>query len=158
MSDSYLDQLFSALAVEEEPEELKQIQTEIWDVWMESGEDDIDYLVEQGIEELNGQAFSRAIETFSKVTRLAPDYVEGWNKRATAYYLRGDFKTALADIQTVLGLEPRHFGALSGQASIYLAIGDIKRALRSLEQILNLMPYEEDLQVQIKELRKKLDK
>ncbi|MEM7375616.1 MAG: hypothetical protein AAF587_43895 [Bacteroidota bacterium] len=157
MSASYLDQLFMKLADETRQEEIEQIQTEIWDLWMQSGEEEIDQLVEEGISNMNEQEFTQAIDIFSKVVELEPDFAEGWNKRATAYYLRGDFKTSLKDIVTTLKLEPRHFGALSGRASIYLAIGDIKRALRSLEQVLSLMPYEEDLQDQVEALRKKLE-
>ena len=60
------------------------------------------------------------------VDRL-PDYAEGWNQRATVYYMLGNYEASLADIDKVLEFEPRHFGALSGRCMIYLAQG--KRAL-----------------------------
>ena len=151
-----LDQLFAALAIETRSEKIEELQTEIWDLWMQSGDQEIDELLEEGIGWMNEQKFTKAIQTFSEVTEQVPAFAEGWNKRATAYYLRGDFKTSLKDIDATLKLEPRHFGALSGQASIYLAIGDVRRALRCLEKVLRLMPYEEDLQNQVKALREKL--
>jgi len=52
-----------------------------------------------------------AIKLLDAVTRLKPDYVEGWNRRATLRFAEKDFGGALADIQQVLGREPRHFGA-----------------------------------------------
>lgn len=157
MSASYLDQLFIQLADETQQETIEQIQTEIWDLWMQSGNEEVDDMIEDGIVCMNDRDFTRAIEIFSEAIELEPEFAEAWNKRATAYYLRGDFKTSLKDITATLKLESRHFGALSGRASIYLAIGDIKRALRSLEQVLGMMPHEEDLQNQVDALRKKLD-
>ena len=55
-----------------------------------------------------------AIEHFTALIDHAPDFAEGWNARATAYYQTGDFGPSIADIGQVLTLNPRHFGALVG--------------------------------------------
>ena len=61
-----------------------------------------------------------------------PDYAEGWNQRATLYFIMGNLDASLADIEKVLALEPRHFGALSGRVMIYLKQGKRGDALKDM--------------------------
>ena len=74
-----------------------------------------------------------AIAEFGRVIEMAPDFAEGWNKRATAYYLNDELEASVADIQRTLVLEPRHFGALSGMGLIFLQSGDPRGALAAFE-------------------------
>ena len=61
---------------------------------------------------------------FDEIIAAAPHLAEGWNKRATAYYQRGDYRASLADIAETLRREPRHFGALWGQADMLRQLGE----------------------------------
>ena len=70
-----------------------------------------------------------------------PDYAEGWNQRATLYYMMGDFERSIADCAKVLALEPRHFGALSGRALMYLQLGKRALALRDMAAALAIHPF-----------------
>ena len=45
----------------------------------------------------------------------APDFAEGWNARATAYYQAGEFGPSVADIGHVLTLNPRHLDVYKRQ-------------------------------------------
>ena len=75
------------------------------------------------------------------MVKLRPDYVEGWNRRATLYYLQNDYAHSLEDIEQVLVREPRHFGALAGLGMIMQDLGDEKRALDAFRKALAVNPY-----------------
>ena len=60
-----------------------------------------------------------ALKLLDAVVKLRPDYIEGWNRRATIYYLQDDYPHAIQDIEQVLSREPRHFGALAGLGMIF---------------------------------------
>ncbi|MEM7657676.1 MAG: hypothetical protein AAF399_16210 [Bacteroidota bacterium] len=149
MSQRTLDQLFLDLVAETRQESLRELQELIWDKWMFHENDYLRALMEKGIQVMGEGEMNEAIASFSQVIDLDPAYPEGWNKRATAFFLRGNYKNSIEDITQALVLEPRHFGALSGLASIYLTIGDKKKALRSLQTILSLMPHDDRIQEQV---------
>lgn len=157
VSDKYeLDILFDRLKRVEDPNEVQMIEAEIWELWMDSGVPEIDVLMEIGCKALSDGDYTKAIKTFTTITQKMPQYAEGWNKRATAYFMRGELKASVEDINQVLALEERHFGALSGLASIYLTIGDNKGALIALEHMLTICPNQPGLEEQVFELYQKL--
>ena len=68
-----------------------QAERAMWQVWSRSGDTEADRLLGVGIQQMNAGAPEAAIETFSRVIGLRPDFAEGWNKRATVYYLIGQY-------------------------------------------------------------------
>jgi tetratricopeptide (TPR) repeat protein len=98
----------------------------VWTLWSRSGDAEVDKLLQGGIRDMNQGRMAQAVETFTRVIERKPDFVEGWNKRATAYYLMEDLEQSLKDCDEVIKRNPRHFGALSGYGLIY-----IKRASSS---------------------------
>ncbi len=151
-----LDELFEHLRITEDPDDISLLQDQIWAIWLDSGEASLDYLIGQGSKAITRKDLSSAIELFTQAIELAPHWPEAWNKRATAYYLRGNLKAAKDDIEETLRLEPRHFGALSGLAAIYTTIGDLQNALTTAERLRQLVPGDEGVQQQVKELREQL--
>src|SRR5262245_17543061 len=101
----------------------------LWLLWSRSGDAAIDALMARGIEEMQGDQHAEAIKTFSEVIRRKPDFAEGWNKRATAYYLAAEYQRSLADCDEVLKRNPSHFGALSGAGQIHYALENYELAL-----------------------------
>ena len=77
---------------------------------------------------------------FSEIIRRKPAFAEGWNKRATIYYLLGRHAESLKDCAEVIKRNPIHFGALSGYAQIYAALGDPERALDYYQRALKVNP------------------
>ena len=111
--DNRLDFLFERLA-DPELEDWEAVEQEVWQLWSQSGSRSIDFLLELGTQSMAQGDLGTAIERFNVVIENAPEFAEGWNKRATAYFLMQRFSLSVADIETTLSLEPRHFGAMSG--------------------------------------------
>ena len=101
----------------------------IWRIWSRSGDEAIDERLMRGVERMNAGALDDALDLFNGVVRDRPNFAEGWNKRATVYYLLGRDSESLADCDKVLALNPRHFGALSGAGQIHLRGGRPQQAL-----------------------------
>jgi tetratricopeptide (TPR) repeat protein len=93
----------------------------------------------------------------SAVVKLRPDYVEGWNRRATLYYLQNDYTRSLQDIEQVLRREPRHFGALAGLGMIMQELGDDRRALDAFRKALAVNPHLEKVPELVKTLTEKVE-
>ena len=122
------DALFRALR-DPDDETRARAERAIWQVWARSGRPEVDALYRIGIDEFERGQLDRAIETFTQVIKLEPGFAEAWNKRATLYFLTGDFRRSIADCDEVLKRNPRHFGALSGYAQIQLLLENYERAL-----------------------------
>ncbi len=152
-----LDDLFARLREATAPAEIATLQDGIWQIWLSAGHPLLDKRLESGMRALSADDYTLAIEEFSFLVETAPDYAEGWNKRATAYYLRGEYKAALRDVRETLRREPRHFGALSGWAGMLRALGDAPGTLRALLRLEALCPAWPGLQDQLRTLREELE-
>jgi tetratricopeptide (TPR) repeat protein len=125
----------------------------LWEIWSRSGDEDIDHLLRAGIVEMQHGQLEASIDTFSEVIRRQPEFAEGWNKRATVYYLIGEYRKSAADCDEVLKRNPSHFGALSGYGMIWLRLDEPARALERFEQALAVNPNLESVRETIDELR-----
>ena len=88
--------------------------------------------------------FEKANRAYSEIIALEPDYVEGWNRRATVKFLLGDFYGSLRDIEEVLKRQPRHFGAISGSGLIHMHNKNFEEAYKSYKKLLEIDPQNED--------------
>ena len=155
-SDKRLPSLFARLKVTKNDFEALSIENEIWGIWMESGDADVDALMERGVGAMNVGDFETALAAFNRVIEVKPKFAEGWNKRATLYYLMQRYDDSVQDIARTLELEPHHFGALSGLGLINGALGRYKVAIDAWEQALEVDPHLAGAKDRIKELRQKL--
>jgi Flp pilus assembly protein TadD len=71
----------------------------------------------------------------------APDFAEGWNKRATLRYLARDFTGAIEDCRETLARKPHHFGALAGQGLCHMALGQSRDAAAKFRGALDVHPH-----------------
>ena len=130
----------------------------VWQVWMRSGEPDIDALLQSGIRHMEQRQMGLAVDAFTRVIERRPDFAEGWNKRATAYYLMGDIAQSLQDCDEVIKRNPHHFGALSGYGLLYVQRGELERALEYFERALEINPNMEGVEQSVAMIRYKLGK
>lgn len=130
----------------------RAIEGQIWTLWQSSGSETTDLLLARADEFLLEEAFDPAIRLLDEVVSLSPGYAEGWNKRATAYFMRDNYKAALQDVERTLRLEPRHFGAWSGLGTILLAMGEDARALHAYQKALKINPHLSEIVKEAKRL------
>jgi len=112
----------------------------LWAVWSRSGDARVDDLFSKGVAEMSEQRFPEAISTFTRIIELKPGFAEGWNKRATAYFLAGEFRRSLMDCDEVIKRNPQHFGVLSGYGQIYLRLDQPEKALEYFRRALAVNP------------------
>jgi tetratricopeptide (TPR) repeat protein len=134
-----LEELFAELA-EPGRDDFERIEGEIVRIWSKSGSDSMDLLLQRGNEALENEDYEAALDHFSALTDHAPDFAEGWNGRATAFYLMGEYSLSISDVEHVLALNPRHFGALQGLAFMFEQMGEEELALRALKAVQSLNP------------------
>jgi tetratricopeptide (TPR) repeat protein len=118
----------------------QEAEQAIWRIWSRSGDDAIDALYRQGMEQMSSGDVEHAIATFTSIIERKPAFAEGWNKRATLYFMVGDYRRSLADCDEVIKRNPNHFGALSGYAQIYAHLGSYERALEYARRALAIDP------------------
>lgn len=152
-----LDDLFLRLRTATAPLEIEAVQSGIWQIWLSTGDSGLDKNLEAGMRAMSAGDYTLAIAVFEQLIMAAPEYAEGWNKRATAHFLRGEYRAALRDIAETLRREPRHFGALGGQATIFRQLGENRRALRVLARLARLCPNLPGLAEQRRELQEWLE-
>lgn len=150
-----LDTLFEEL---QDPENSNWERTEeaIWKEWSRSGSDAMDYLLERGRAQMVEGNIPRAIEHFSSLIDHAPEFAEGWNARATAFFMIEEYGLSMADIRETLLRNPRHFGALAGMAQILEQTNQPERALEVAKRALALHPHSETIKANVARLEKQV--
>jgi tetratricopeptide (TPR) repeat protein len=151
-----LDTLFAELKRERTPDKAREISERIRIEWQDSGSASVNLLMQWAAKAMETNRQATALDVLDQVIALSPQYVEGWNQRATLHYQMGNFRKSMSDINRVLAIEPRHFGALAGMAAILTAAGKDELALRAWEQFLDIYPADRKSQEQLGELEEKL--
>jgi len=128
----------------------------LWLLWSRSGDPAIDRRMAQGGEEMQAGNLPKAIEIFAEVVKRKPAFAEGWNKRATAYYLAGEYEKSIADCGQVLKRNPRHFGALSGLGLVYTKLEQYEEALKWFRRALEVNPNMIGVEMNIEQLKELL--
>ena len=135
-----LDALFGRLKAITDEAEGDAVVAEIWHIWMQSGDAALDEAMQRAVLAM-GHVPGLALPILDDIVARAPQWAEGWNKRATVLFLLGEYDRSLADIDRVLALEPRHFGALAGQGFIRMNQGESRQALKALRRALAVNPF-----------------
>ena len=140
-NDPALDDLFEQLAVTTSDEEASNITREIWQRWTANDDPNVSQLMQIGIRALNYSTYRKALQSFDRVIEIAPEFAEGWNKRATLYYHIKEYRRSMDDIKKTLRLEPRHFGAWSGLGLVSIAQENYAGALAAFKKALSINPH-----------------
>ena len=138
--ENRLDDLFAKLKTARNQRFAKSVADGIWAEWFKSGSATVDLMMSWANTAFEENKFNVALDYLDQVIVRAPDFAEGWNRRATLHYTMDNYAKSMTDIQRALQLEPRHFGALAGMATILERTGKKEAALKAWERALSIYP------------------
>ena len=125
----------------DDPARAARAANALWQMWHQSGQPQLDAQLLQGIEAMQQGRLEEADRVFTEIIEAAPDFAEGWNKRATVRYMAKDYAASIADCRQTLTRNPNHFGALSGQGLCHLALGEYREAAELFRRTLAVHPH-----------------
>ena len=140
-NDPRLNNLFEKLNETENQDEIRDLISDIWNIWYEVDDPKVIEYFEKGIQAMNLRNYPLAIRFFNNLIEEDPNFAEGWNKRATVHFMMGNFDQSMQDIIKTLELEPRHFGALDGMGLIFIHQGQFQQALDVYDKMLEIFPF-----------------
>jgi tetratricopeptide (TPR) repeat protein len=152
-----LADLYAHLAAADSAETAKKVQSTIERLWGHSGSDTVALLMQRAAKALGAKNNDLALKFMDYVVLLAPDYAEGFNRRAFIHFSRNDMASAVGDLRRALALEPNHFKALDGLAQIWRQTGNAKGALSVVKQLLEVHPYWEGAAKMAEDLAREVD-
>ena len=147
-----LDKLFLELK-KNIPSLSSGIAQQIWLLWSTHPTDQkLTSILDEGSRLVQDQQLNRAIDVFTEAIELDPTWAEAWNKRATVFYMVGEFQKSQDDIDKVLELEERHFGALAGQGMVNIQLKNYDKAKRSYQKAQEIYPAMKSSKVMIEQI------
>ncbi len=152
-SGTVLDTLFAKLQTATDPVAIQSLEAAIWEQWTIVPDQQHRATMLRGIAEMQQRQLQTSVETFTQLIRVAPELSEAWNKRATAYWLLGNFPASLADICETIKREPRHFGAYSGLGMIRAEMDENARAVAAFELARKWNPHIAGIDAEIARLK-----
>ena len=153
-----LNKLFNQLKIDN-PTLTSKIEQKIWKIWStHPKKNNLTLMLSKGSNLVNNDQLIEAVNVFTEVINLDPSWAEAWNKRATVFYLLGEFEKSQNDINKVLELEERHFGALAGQGLVNIKLKNYEKAILSYEKAQKIYPSMKSPKIMIKEIEKLIKK
>ena len=147
-----LDRLFIELK-KNIPSKSANIEQQIWLLWSTHPSDKkLTALLDEGSKLVQDQKLYKAISVFTDAIDLDPNWAEAWNKRATVFYMVGEFEKSQNDIDKVLKLEKRHFGALAGQGLVNIQLQNYEKAIKSYQMAEEIYPGMNSPKLMIKQI------
>ena len=148
-----LDKLFNELKTDN-PVLTFEVEQKIWKIWStHPKKNELTLMLSEGSILVKNDKLNEAVNIFTKVIELDPNWAEAWNKRATVLYLLGEFQKSQNDIDNVLKLEERHFGALAGQGLVNIQLKNYDKAIMSYEKAQKIYPTMKSPKIMIKEIK-----
>ena len=149
--DDELDKLF--LELKKNTSASSSVAQKIWTLWSTHPTDEkLTSILDEGSRLIQDQKLVRAIDIFTDAIELDPTWAEAWNKRATVYYMIGEFQKSQDDIDKVLELENRHFGALAGQGMVNIGLKNYDKAKLSYQKAQEIYPAMKSSKIMIEQI------
>jgi tetratricopeptide (TPR) repeat protein len=155
--DTVLSELYERLATSEDEKAAKSAAESIERVWIHSGSPTVDLLFGRAMQAIGEKNYDRALRFLDHVVEQAPDFTEGWSRRAFVHFQLGNVRPAVGDLRRAIALDPHHFKALDGLAQVLRDIGEKRAALQVLRRLAEVHPYWEGAEQAIEELAREVE-
>jgi len=142
---------------DEEPVLRNVALSTVWQMWGRTGDKEIDTLYGDGTAEMKEGNVLEAIRIFSDIIAKRPAFAEAWNKRATLYFMIGQYELSMQDCEEVLQRMPNHFGALSGYAQMLAERDQPEKALDLMQRAVAVNPNMVNADLLMADLRRRID-
>lgn len=114
---------------------------DIWSIWRTAPDAMAQDLLDRGVGRIRISDYDEAQRLLSELIEYCPDYAEGWNQRAFARFLAGDYDAALEDLDRTLELQPNHFAALAGKGLTLLRQGRTVLGHKAIREAVAIHPW-----------------
>lgn len=155
--DRTLSDLYALLATADSETAAKAFAEGIERVWYHSGSPTIDLLLGRATKAVSQKNYDSALRFLDNIVEQAPDFTEGWNRRAYVHFQRNELALALGDLRRTLALDPQHFKALDGLSQVLREIGQKKASLSVMERLYDVHPHWPGLTQAIEELSREVE-
>ncbi len=152
-----LGELYAHLATAEDAQIAGRIAGSIEALWAHSGSDTVNLLMQRAAIAAAKSNNEIALKLLDYVVELAPDFAEGFNRRAYLHFAMNDVGKAVGDLRRAIALEPFHFKALEGLAQIWRETGNKRGAYHVLRQLLDIHPHATGARQSLDELAKDVE-
>ena len=154
-----LNTLFGELKNSKSNLQAEKVEKKIWKIWSTHPTNaKLTSVLAKGSSLVNNNKLLKAIDVFSEAIYKDPNWAEAWNKRATVFYMIGEYQKSQNDIDNVLKLEKRHFGALAGQGLVNIQLKNYEKAIESYKKAQEIYPSMKSTQIMIKEIKNLIKK
>jgi tetratricopeptide (TPR) repeat protein len=155
--DTVLSDLYGQLAASDDETAAKSVAENIERVWLHSGSPTVDLLFGRAMQAISEKDYDRSLRFLDLVVEQAPDFTEGWSRRAFVHFQRGSVRPAVGDLRRALALDPNHFKALDGLAQVLRDIGEKRGALHVMRRLAEVHPYWDGTEQAIEELAREVE-
>lgn len=117
------------------------VSARMWELWTRAPDAQAQDLLDEGMERRGASDLDGAKAAFDALVAYCPDFAEGYNQRAFASFIRGDYAAALPDLDRAIALRPRHIPAMAGRGLTLIQLGRIREGQEAIRAALELNPW-----------------
>jgi tetratricopeptide (TPR) repeat protein len=152
-----LDKLMPKLAKAGSPEAAKPIETQVLQLFNQSGSASVDLLMVRAASAAHAGDNDTSAKILESITDIAPGFAEAWHVRGMMAADADDDKAAIIYLNRAITLNPRQFQVYADLAGILAEYGDKKQALQYYRKALALDPHYEGLNERVQQLARQVE-
>jgi len=139
--DAQIAALVAQMQVATDAQTARDLSGQLWEIWLDAPDALAQAMLDEGVALMRTGDTGAARAALTGVIEYCPDYAEGYNQRAFAAFLSGEFEAALVDLDRAIALRPAHLGALTGKALTLIELDRGPEAQEVLRTALRINPW-----------------